>query len=190
MAISKITDAARDAASVGAMADRPNSTARDGYSGLTPEQVKAKFDALPKLNTAKINEIIDALNAIINSGAGETEIVWVTELSLMSEILAALNAGKVVMLNVYNGIYMATKFYDSDYPTVYFTSCMTGSAIEEYLAAGPDGETTWTSTTRKVNVAEKIKVGGTEYNITRKALEITDNGVTTTYYVADITASS
>lgn len=33
----------------------------------------------------------------------------------------------------------------------------------------------------------KITIGGTEYAVTRKALAITENGVTTTYYVADIT---
>ena len=33
----------------------------------------------------------------------------------------------------------------------------------------------------------KITIGGVEYTVTRKALEITDNGVTTTFYVADIT---
>lgn len=61
MSIEKISDAARDAASVGALADRPQATERDGTSGMTPAQLKAAFDALPKLNTAKINEIIDAL---------------------------------------------------------------------------------------------------------------------------------
>ena len=35
--------------------------------------------------------------------------------------------------------------------------------------------------------AGKIKIGSTEYTVTRKALTITDGGVTTTYYVADIT---
>lgn len=38
----------------------------------------------------------------------------------------------------------------------------------------------------KENVG-KITISGTEYTVTRKALSITDNGVTTTYYVADIT---
>ena len=33
----------------------------------------------------------------------------------------------------------------------------------------------------------KITIGGVEYVVTRKALTITENGVTTTYYVADIT---
>ncbi len=33
----------------------------------------------------------------------------------------------------------------------------------------------------------KITIGGVEYSVTRKALTITENGVTTTYYVADIT---
>lgn len=35
--------------------------------------------------------------------------------------------------------------------------------------------------------AGKIKISGTEYTVTRKALTITENGQTTTYYVADIT---
>ena len=33
----------------------------------------------------------------------------------------------------------------------------------------------------------KITISGTEYVVTRKALAITENGITTTYYVADIT---
>lgn len=32
----------------------------------------------------------------------------------------------------------------------------------------------------------KITISGVEYSVTRKALTITENGVTTTYYVADI----
>lgn len=35
----------------------------------------------------------------------------------------------------------------------------------------------------------KITIGGMEYSVTRKALAITENGVTTTYYVADITGA-
>jgi len=35
--------------------------------------------------------------------------------------------------------------------------------------------------------AGKIKISGTEYTVTRKALTITNGGTTTTYYVADIT---
>lgn len=33
----------------------------------------------------------------------------------------------------------------------------------------------------------KITISGTEYSVTRKPLAITENGITTTYYVADIT---
>lgn len=38
-----------------------------------------------------------------------------------------------------------------------------------------------------VETRGKITIGGVEYAVTRKSLAITENGVTTTYYVADIT---
>ena len=46
---------------------------------------------------------------------------------------------------------------------------------------------TWTETEYIYEQQGKITVGSTEYTPTRKALAITENGVTTTYYVADIT---
>lgn len=44
-----------------------------------------------------------------------------------------------------------------------------------------------TKLSAKYEAKGKATVSGTEYSITRKALAITENGVTTTYYVADIT---
>lgn len=44
-----------------------------------------------------------------------------------------------------------------------------------------------TASDLSVETRGKITIGGVEYTPTRKALAITENGVTTTYYVADIT---
>lgn len=44
-----------------------------------------------------------------------------------------------------------------------------------------------TSSDLSVESRGKITIGGVEYTPTRKALAITENGVTTTYYVVDIT---
>lgn len=50
----------------------------------------------------------------------------------------------------------------------------------------PSAKAVKTSLSAKENTG-KIKISGTEYTVTRKALALTENGVTTTYYVADIT---
>ena len=42
-------------------------------------------------------------------------------------------------------------------------------------------------TAGKITIGANYYTTGTTYTVTRKALAITENGVTTTYYVADIT---
>lgn len=96
MSIEKISDAARDAASVGALADRPQATERDGYSGMTPAQLKAAFDALPKLNTAKINEIIDLINGESTESLAyllQTPVEYQGDTMTLYEFLAAVQGG-------------------------------------------------------------------------------------------------
>ena len=48
--------------SVERLANRPNAASRFGTEGLSPEQLKAAYMALPKLAINKINELIDSLN--------------------------------------------------------------------------------------------------------------------------------
>lgn len=48
--------------SVERLANRPNAASRFGTEGLSPEQLKAAYMALPKLAISKINELIDSLN--------------------------------------------------------------------------------------------------------------------------------
>lgn len=227
MAIAKITDAARDAASVGAMADRPNSTARDGYSGLTPEQVKAKFDALPFINTAKINEIIDLINGSSTLSLAylmQTPVEYQGETLTLYEFLEAVQDGSfgdVVMIgddtltSVISALYTAIaaankvpaggttgqvlgKKTGADYDLKWIDPQSGGEA--NVIESISYNNTPLTVTNKNVELkptidsaiagkenAGKIKISGTEYTVTRKALTITENGTTTTYYVADIT---
>ena len=293
MSIEKISDAARDAASVGALADRPQATERDGYSGMTPTQLKAAFDALPKLNTAKINEIIDLINgesteslayllqtpveyqgntmtlyeflaaiqgggfgdiAMIGSrtlsaaidhaagevfdtkmagvtaeattlvpgspatasynnstkkftfgipkgdpgsgggGGGDDVFVAIKDTTTFSEVYAAYLAGKSIFAKdaTYNRIYVLVEYVHNNYVNRFTFTGAKGSwdwgpAIGELILEEGDGWTMGGDT-----LLEKkgvISVGNYEYEVQRKALAITENGVTTTYYVADITTN-
>ena len=49
--------------SVERLANRPTAAARTGRGGMTPEQVKAQYDKLPKLAIEKLNELIGMINA-------------------------------------------------------------------------------------------------------------------------------
>ena len=277
MSIEKISDAARDTASVGALADRPQATERDGYSGMTPAQLKAAFDALPKLNTAKINEIIDLINggsteslayllqtpveyqgetmtlyeflaaiqgggfgdiakiggltlsaaiAAANKipaggttgqvlakksgtaydlewkdpegggggGGGDDVFVAIKDTTTFSEVYAAYLAGKSIFAKdaTYNRIYVLVEYVHNNYVNRFTFTGAKGSwdwgpAIGELILEEGDGWTMGGDT-----LLEKkgvISVGNYEYEVQRKALAITENGVTTTYYVADITTS-
>jgi len=224
MAIEKISDAARDAASVGAMADRPNSTARDGYSGLTPAQVKAKFDALPKLNTAKINEIIDLINGTGASSLayllqtpveyqGDTltlyellvalqngtfgDIAMIDEATL-TETLAAINAAIAAANKIPPGGtagQILAKASGSDYDLMWVDDQRGGGEIDyNDLSNKPsiNGTQLVGNKTENELILEargKITVNDVEYLVQRKAMTITNNGVTTTFYVADITGA-
>ena len=59
---SKIDDTAVKAVSIATLADRPNTSSTYGEGGLTAAQLKARFDAFPKLVQDKINKIIEVLS--------------------------------------------------------------------------------------------------------------------------------
>lgn len=48
--------------SIAALADKPNESSRYGSGGLTADELKARFDALPNLVRKKFNEIANILN--------------------------------------------------------------------------------------------------------------------------------
>lgn len=62
------------------------------------------------------------------------------------------------------------------------TSISSTSTNSQY----PSAKCTYDTLATKENTG-KITIGGVEYTVTRKALVITENNTTTTYYVADIT---
>ncbi len=214
MAINKITDAARDAASVGALADRPNSTATDGYSGLTPTQLKAKFDALPFLNTAKINQIIDLINgtdlsslAYLLSTPVEYEGVAMTLYEFLDAIQDGTfgNIAKISELTLAEAISAANKLPSggtagqvlkkrsgTDYDVEWDDESGGGTLDYDNLNNKPKINSVTLSGNKSLadigaEAVGKITIGGVAHSVTRKALAITDGNTTTTYYVADIT---
>lgn len=60
----KITDSQARKASIETLSDRPNKTSHFGEGGLSAQQLKQRFDALPELSRKKINEIIAAFNTV------------------------------------------------------------------------------------------------------------------------------
>ena len=60
----QITDSQARKASIEALSDRPNKTSHFGEGGLSAQQLKQRFDALPELSRKKINEIIAAFNTV------------------------------------------------------------------------------------------------------------------------------
>lgn len=59
---SKIDDTKVKAASIAALADRPNTSSTYGEGGLTAAQLRGRFDAFPQLVREKVDEIIEALS--------------------------------------------------------------------------------------------------------------------------------
>lgn len=60
----QITDSQARKASIETLSDRPNKTSHFGEGGLSAQQLKQRFDALPELSRKKINEIIAAFNTV------------------------------------------------------------------------------------------------------------------------------
>lgn len=67
MAIKKITDDEIKNNSIERLSNRPTAAGRIGLGGLSPTELKAAYDKLPKLAIAKINELIDLINAETSS---------------------------------------------------------------------------------------------------------------------------
>lgn len=67
MAIKKITDDEIKNNSIERLSNRPTAAGRIGVGGLSPTELKAAYDKLPKLAIAKINELIDLINAETSS---------------------------------------------------------------------------------------------------------------------------
>ena len=82
----KITQAEIDARAVSKMAIRPNDRSSYGAGGLSPSQVRARFDALALLVISRYNELVDELQG----GAGGTELQ-----TTVDRILADIASGEL-----------------------------------------------------------------------------------------------
>ncbi|MBQ1211986.1 MAG: hypothetical protein IIX69_01055, partial [Clostridia bacterium] len=67
MSIKKITADQIKNNSISRLANRPNEASRKGMGGMSATDVKEAYDKLPKLAIAKINELIDLINAETSS---------------------------------------------------------------------------------------------------------------------------
>ena len=65
--VAAIEEADIQAASVASLRDAPNRGGTYGADGLTAQQLKAKFDALPRLVKDKLHELIAAYNTLVAS---------------------------------------------------------------------------------------------------------------------------
>lgn len=68
--VAAIEESAVQKASVASLRDAPNRGGTYGADGLTAQQLKAKFDALPLLVKGKLHELIAAYNNLVASIAG------------------------------------------------------------------------------------------------------------------------
>ena len=59
-----MTESEATRAGVSSLANRPNDASRYGDGGLTPEQLKAKFDNLPRLVKDRFNEVAAMLASV------------------------------------------------------------------------------------------------------------------------------
>ena len=109
------------------------------------------------------------------------DIFWAEfGVTLYDDVRAAITAGKFVVAKYGNKVGVLVES-----PTSFITFvCLMSAHVYFWTLASMD---TWTETEATYEKRGKITVGNTTYTPTRKALAITENGVTTTYYVADIT---
>lgn len=61
--LSRMTETEASRAGVSSLADRPTGSSKYGYGGLTSQQLKEKFDNLPRLIKDRFNEVCDMLNS-------------------------------------------------------------------------------------------------------------------------------
>lgn len=130
------------------------------------------------------------------TGGGGDGAYFVTAETKKSEIESALESGSIiVMLNDDHIMYATSKrrnnantgdLYvfaacDIYVTTRYLYTC------EAVFFDNDTGNIISSVFSLPIEKMGNITIGGTEYAATRKALAITENGVTTTYYVADIT---
>lgn len=128
-------------------------------------------------------------------GGGDDIFVAVKDTTTFSEVYAAYIAGKTIFAKdaTYNRIYVLVEYVHNNYVNRFTFTGAKGSwdwgpAIGELILEEGDGWSVGGDT-----LLEKkgvISVGNYEYEVQRKALAITENGVTTTYYVADITTNA
>ena len=126
-------------------------------------------------------------------GGGGGDILIVTEDTPVADIIAGILDDKLPVYvkqdsGTYIGVYVCVGYGNdgmNDY--VNFGRVVDGGEVEVYTATADDPVPMWNLNIYEIGVAKKIKIGTTKYTPTRKPLTITENGVTTTYYVCDIT---
>ena len=109
----------------------------------------------------------------------------------LAEIQAAVADGKIVYAKYDSGGYFAPLAFVNNYMATFVSfgtddeTALTTYA-DLYVMVCTEGDY-WTILQPNYERKGKLSIGSNTYSITRKPLAITENGVTTTYYVADIT---
>ena len=114
-------------------------------------------------------------------GSGSNGIFWAEYgVTSYTDVKNAIDAGKYVVVKKNDRVGVLI-----DITNTFLLFCASFETHNYIMYLYPNN--TWTETDTALEKRGKITIGGVEYTPTRKALAITENGVTTTYYVADVT---
>lgn len=128
-----------------------------------------------------------------SGGGGGDGVFWAVQgVTPFNDIKTAYLAGMPVMArDTYGGIYLLIdRFVDEFHDVFVFTQAHGASVYGEngITELTVNSSNQWANVSNTLENSGVITVEGSSYAVQRKALAITENGVTTTYYVADITS--
>lgn len=123
-------------------------------------------------------------------GGGEDNVFWATVgTTTHAEVGGAFNAGKMAFAKDENGnVYMLVSHYIDMYHDVFKFVCPMVDYVTPFLMVETLNENNqWDTSSQYLEREGRIRINYSDYIVSRVPLAITENGVTTTYYVADIT---
>ena len=126
-------------------------------------------------------------------GGGEDNVFWATiGTTTHAEVGGAFGAGKVVLAKDESGenvvVYMLVSHTIDMYHDVFKFVCpMVDYVTPSLLIATLNEDNQWDVSSQYLERQGLIRINYSDYIVARVPLTITENGVTTTYYVADIT---
>jgi len=124
-------------------------------------------------------------------GGGGEEVFWaIRGTTPFNDIKNAYLAGKVVMARDGHEIFVLCDRSQDEFNDVFVFTAAYGAHVygeNGITELTVNSSNQWAKESNTLENSGVVTVEGTSYAVSRKALSITENGVTTTYYVADIT---